>query len=47
MGRCRWRTLELEDDVVEIAVVPVLARLEGADEGVTLGVEMGGGVATG
>jgi hypothetical protein len=42
--RGRWSAVELEDEVVEVAVIPVLARLEGADQRVTDVVEMGGGM---
>jgi hypothetical protein len=46
--RGRWRgVLELEHEVVQIAVVPVLTRLEGTNDGVMDGVEMSGGVSTG
>src|SRR5271168_4873132 len=38
---------EFESHLVDIAPVPLLARLERLDEGVTGGVEMGGGVMTG
>src|SRR5579872_5757289 len=44
VGRGRGRVLQLEGDVVEVAVVPILARFEGPDDGVTHGMEMGGGV---
>jgi hypothetical protein len=47
MGRRRGSVLELEDNVVEVAVVPVLARFEGADQGVAVAAEMGGGVSAG
>src|ERR1700736_2213443 len=40
--RSGWRTLELEGEVVDIAVVPVLARLERSDDGVTHLLVMGG-----
>ena len=43
----RRSVLELEGDVVEVAVVPLLTRLEGADQGMGVTVEMGGGVAAG
>jgi hypothetical protein len=47
MGWCRRSALELENDIVQVAVVPILARLEGADEGVAVAAEVGGGVSTG
>src|SRR5207253_976624 len=41
----RGAALDLEAEVVDVAVPPVLARLVGLDDRVVLVVEMGGGVA--
>ena len=47
MRRRRWRTLEFEHHVVGVAVVPVLAWLEGADDRVANGLVMAGRVLSG
>ena len=47
MRRRRWRTLEFEHHVVWVAVLPVLAWLEGADDRVTNGLVMPGRVLSG
>src|ERR1700730_4189099 len=43
--RVRWsgrRTLELEGEIVDVAVVPVLSRLERPEDGVAHASEVGG-----